>query len=278
MDFFILGNPRSGTTMLRLMLNSHSLIGVPPESGFIQWWYSKYLCWSVSDTNNRRTLDAFLHDILSSTKIENWKLSKKELIEYILLNQPKFYSELIDCIYKFYTRNKCLIGDKNNYYIHHLDILSTIFPRAKFIHIIRDGRDIANSYRNINKLDQNLKYLPKFSSNIKDIANEWRDNLDKIEKHISKHQSISIRYEDLISDSIQTLTKICQFLDVRFENQMLEFYLHNDEPQSTLFWKGKTKGKVDENNKKNYLSGLTTQDVLIFNEIANDTLIKYNYV
>ena len=277
MDFFILGNPRSGTTLLRLILNNHSLIGVPPESGFLQWWHKKYYKWSENDTKDDNKINLLLDDILSSKKIEDWKLNRPNLKNFILSKKPKDYSEIITAIYKFYTNNKLIIGDKNNYYIHHLEELNLIFPNAKYIHLIRDGRDVACSYKNINKLNPNLKYIPKVSSNIIDIANEWNNNIITIEKFIQNYNSITIRYEDLISTPIETLKQVCTFLEVKYEDKMLSYYQNNDEPSSTLQWKEKTKESIDEKNKKKYLSLLSYEEIKKFNEIANVTLEKFNY-
>lgn len=277
MDFFILGNPRSGTTLLRLILNNHSLIGVPPESGFLQWWYKKYSNWSEKDTKDDNKINLFLDDILSSKKIEDWKLNKPNLKNFILSEKPKNYPEIITTIYKFYTNNKLIIGDKNNYYINHLEDLSLIFPNAKYIHLVRDGRDVACSYKNINKLNPNLKYIPKVSSNIVDIANEWNNNIITIEKFIQNYKSITIRYEDLISTPIETLKQVCTFLEVKYEDEMLNYYRNNDEPASTLHWKGKTKETIDEKNKKKYLSLLSNEELNKFSDIAHVTLKKFNY-
>lgn len=277
MDFFILGNPRSGTTLLRLILNNHSLIGVPPESGFLQWWYKKYSNWSEKDTKDDNKINLFLDDILSSKKIEDWKLNKPNLKNFILSEKPKNYPEIITTIYKFYTNNKLIIGDKNNYYINHLEDLSLIFPNAKYIHLVRDGRDVACSYKNINNLNPNLKYIPKVSSNIVDIANEWNNNIITIEKFIQNYKSITIRYEDLISTPIKTLKQVCTFLEVKYEDEMLNYYRNNDEPASTLHWKGKTKETIDEKNKKKYLSLLSNEELNKFSDIAHVTLKKFNY-
>lgn len=277
MDFFILGNPRSGTTLLRLILNNHSLIGVPPESGFLQWWYEKYSNWSEKDTKDDNKINLFLDDILSSKKIEDWKLKRPDLKNFILSEKPKNYPEIITTIYKFYTNNKLIIGDKNNYYINHLEELSLIFPNAKYIHLVRDGRDVACSYKNINKLNPNLKYIPKVSSNIVDIANEWNNNIITIENFMQKFNSITIRYEDLISTPVETLNKVCTFLEVKYEEEMLNYYQNNDEPTSTLHWKGKTKETIDEKNKKKYLSLLSNEELNKFNGIAHVTLKKFNY-
>ncbi len=279
MDFFILGNPRSGTTLLRLMLNSHPEIGVPPESGFLQWWHKKYNLWSVAATQNEERLTSFIEDILSSKKIEDWKLNKEELKFFIISENPKKYIEIINCIYKFYTKNKPIIGDKNNYYIHHLSELKVISPQSKYIHLIRDGRDVACSYINIKTLDPNLKYIPKVSSNIAEIAREWDDNVSKIETFIAQENSITVKYEDLISSPENVLIKICEFLGVKFNVSMLNYHQNNnnDEPTSTLHWKKKTLEAIDSNNKQKFLGLLSTHEIDTFNAIALITLKKYNY-
>ena len=277
MDFFILGNPRSGTTLLRLILNNHPLIGVPPESGFLQWWYKKYYNWSVDDSKNETKVNLFLDDILSSKKIEDWHLNRHNLKNFIISENPKNYPEIITAIYEFYTNNKSIIGDKNNYYINHLEELNLIFPNVKYIHLVRDGRDVACSYKNINKLNPNLKYIPKVSSDIVAIANEWNNNIITIENFIRNHNSITIRYEDLISKPVEILKKICNFLDVEYEEGMLNYHQNNDEPISTLHWKGKTKETIDKKNKKKYLSLLSAEEINEFNKIAYNTLKKFEY-
>jgi len=59
---FILGNPRSGTSLLRLMLNANTHIVSPPESGFLHWWYKKYNAWSTAD-NSKENIAAFVKDL-----------------------------------------------------------------------------------------------------------------------------------------------------------------------------------------------------------------------
>ncbi|MEX0813216.1 MAG: sulfotransferase [Chitinophagales bacterium] len=279
MDFFILGNPRSGTTLLRLMLNSHSLIGVPPESGFLQWWHEKYRDWNISDSENIEKLDVFLDDVLSSKKIEYWEMDRQLLKEYILKNAPGSYIEIIDCIYKFYCKNKLIIGDKNNYYIHHLDEIQKIAPRAKYIHIVRDGRDVACSYMKIKELDQSLKYIPNVSFEISEIAKEWNENLTKIENFVMHNDSLTIRYEDLISKPKMILSKVCDFLEVNFEKKMLSYNqkAFNDEPVSNMKWKKKTFENLDSTNKGKYLTILSENEIQTFNKIAIENLKRFDY-
>lgn len=277
MNFFILGNPRSGTSLLRLILNTHSLIGVPPESGFLHWWYEKYKNWSAADSINQLKVLEFVKDLLSSKKIEGWNLDEHQLILFINQNQPKNYLELITSIYKLYTQ-KPIVGDKNNYYIKHLDEIEIIAQNPKYIHLIRDGRDVACSYLKIKELDQSsFVYLPSVSYDINDIAIEWNNNISQIEDFILDKDSISIKYEDLINFPQDTICKICRFLNVNFEENMLNYYLNNDEPLITSAWKQKTFESIDSTNKGKYKSILSKNELEKFNRIASKNLLKFKY-
>ena len=119
---FILGNPRSGTSLFRIILQQHPEIVAPPECGFSQWWLEKYHDWKEVDNNSNR-LSEFLTDLLGSKKIETWELSKEKIEGIILNEQPSNYSDLVACIYfsyeDSYTGIKNIV-DKNNYYINHI--------------------------------------------------------------------------------------------------------------------------------------------------------------
>src|SRR5690606_17674480 len=100
---FILGNPRSGTSLFRLMMNSHRRVGAPPECGFLHWWYGKYGGWSVADGRNPEKVDKFIADLLTSKKIESWELVASELRRYLLNIQPANYGALTAACYQHWA-------------------------------------------------------------------------------------------------------------------------------------------------------------------------------
>ena len=95
---FILGNPRSGTSLLRLMLHSHSQICIPPESHFFLWLEEKYKDWNIE------LLDVFVDELFQSTKFETWGMDKHSLALHLANPCPNSYSEVIAIIYKYYCR------------------------------------------------------------------------------------------------------------------------------------------------------------------------------
>src|SRR5690606_23427220 len=102
--FFIIANPRSGSSLLRIICESHSQLSVSPESGFMEWWYEKYQTWQIIDSLNIGRVAAFVADLFSSRKFETWNMDAEELMEIIQVELPKNYAELIALIYISFGR------------------------------------------------------------------------------------------------------------------------------------------------------------------------------
>lgn len=281
--FFIIGNPRSGTTLFRLMLNKHSSISVPPEAGFLIWLYEKY-----SNITNNTDYTNFINDLKETKKIESWNINYNELNDFLQNSEISSYTELIDKVYEFYTlhvinKQVKLYGDKNNYYLNHIDLLATMYPNAKFIHIIRDGRSIAVSYKELMQKDMKSKYSPNLPTKIKDIATEWTTNISTIEKSFEKLATdniLTIRYEDLVLTPEITLIKVCTFLDIEFEEQMLEYYKTQEreglEPKEYMEWKSKNLKPIISSEAYK-LDKLSDDEKDEFNSLAQEILTRYDY-
>ncbi|MDO6776601.1 sulfotransferase [Shewanella sp. 3_MG-2023] len=278
-QFFVLGNPRSGTSMFRLMLNSHPEIVVPPECGFAHWLSDKYM---AQDFDQEEIYEVFSEDVFNSKKFETWHLEQKDILEVLLENKPTSYECAIQCVYLAYAKIKsngkdpAVLGDKNNYFIDHILELKAIFPKAKFILLIRDGRDVACSYLQIEKDDISSIYKPSLSQSIEDIACEWVLNNEKVLREVGSELFIT-RYEDLLSVPEETLSKVCEYLNLSFDQHMLSFYKKNDEPKEFLQWKSKTLEKIDKDNVAKYKKILEPKEIENFNEIAIDMLKKFKY-
>jgi len=262
---FVIGNPRSGTSLLRIILNSHKNMVVPPECGFIQWWYDKYKNWPQSFH-----LAQFVEDLKSSKKIETWDLDFDKLYSFLKDCQPKTYAELTFSVIKFYGIHKIdkkdlkVLGDKNNYYINHLKTLKQISIKSKFILIYRDPKDIYCSYKNVNKLITASKFKPNVSNTVDSFINEWTFNQNQIFSFFSNLKSNNffvISYEDLVVDTHNQLLKICNFLNLEFDSQMLSYYKNNDEPVDLLDWKKKTLTPPDQSSIGRYTNELSLIEI-----------------
>ncbi|MEG6512199.1 sulfotransferase [Desulforamulus ruminis] len=275
--FFIIGNPRSGTSLLRLMLNNHPLISVPPECGFAVWLYEKY---KEKRFDDKEVVKEFIEDVIKARKFETWGLSKECVEKYILSREYVLYEEIALAIYLIYAqkkgKNPTLIGDKNNFYIKHLASIKEIFNNPKLIFIVRDGRDVATSYRELFYKKIASIYAPKLPYSIEEIANEWVNNNKYIIEESCEY-SLLITYEELVMGPRETLEKVCNFLNVDYHEAMLRYYINNDEPTEYLQWKSKTLEKPDCNNIGKFKYLLTDDEVNLFESIAGQSLHSFGY-
>lgn len=279
---FILGNPRSGTSLFRLMLNAHSEIIAPPECGFLQWWFKKYNGWDSKASEAK--VEEFISDLKTSKKIETWNLDYDSLKEDILEDKPKNYADLTTLVYLSYAKHKGknikTIVDKNNYYVYHLALTKKIWKKAKFIFMIRDGRDVACSYKALRSLDSKSPYKPHLPYQILEIAKEWNwinSEVMQFLNNLPKEEFIIIRYEDLILVAERELMKICAFIGIKYQAEMLLYFQENQEPLSTLDWKRKTLEKPDQNNIGKYKQLLNEEEVKVFNNVNKELLLKFGY-
>ena len=283
--FFILSNPRSGSSLLRIICDSNQNLCVPPECGFLEWWYDKYRDWNSNDINNGERINSFCEDLASSKKFETWGFDMLKLKSNILENKPTTYAQLVGLVYVTYAeiKNKSNVkwGDKNNYYITKLSLLYKLYPNAKYIHLIRDGRDVATSYMELKNIKSDSKYFPQLPTEINEIATEWLLNNNIIYTHCSaldKDQYLLLKYEDVLRDTENVCKKVCDFLGVEYDSNMLVYYLGaSKEPKATIDWKVKTSQKPDTLNINKYEKLLSHQQINAFNNIAGSMLDKYGY-
>lgn len=282
---FIIGNPRSGTTLLRLMLTNHKSIVIPPECGFAIWFYAKYKSLVFSKT----VVDEFVRDISTAKKIETWNLDYQQLSDYIIKSNAASYSQAVSAVYEFYGhslgRTFRRWGDKNNFYLNHIETLHIMYPLAQFVHIVRDGRDIACSYKALRRSSMGSKYAPDLPIGINEIAHEWTKNIQEIRHSFGKlppERVFEVRYEDLVSQHRQELHRICQFLDEPYDPDMESYFIKNriehQEPVEFLQWKAKTIEKPTNSEVGKYKRELKPEEIVEFERISGSILKLYNYI
>ncbi len=280
---FIIGNPRSGTTLLRLMLTCHRDIVVPPSCGFAVWWYGKYKDWPEDVT-----LDEFMADLMSSRKIETWNIDEGKLLRFLRRRSPDSYAALVSAVYEW-----CCIslgypfarwGSKDNFHVEHVGTLRALFPHARFVHIVRDGRDVACSYRELNARNINTRWAPDLPNGIEEIAAEWRRNLDSVEWAFDTarwRNACEVRFDALILDTETTLWNLCALLGEEYDPSMLDYHAINREeellPRKMLCWEEKTLLPPQPSVVGRYKRDLSAEDVAAFEAVAGETLRHYGY-
>jgi hypothetical protein len=222
--FFIIGRPRSGTTLLRSMLDAHPNVKVPPEYPVILDLYNKYgklKSWTSGD------IEAFIADFKATQPKEYWsygflRIDEEALRKSIEAMMPDISFEgLIKAFYyhyqSFYEHGEIkLLGDKNPIYASFMPRLLKIFPNAKFIYLTRDYRD---NYLSITKFEFEAPNIVLQTYRWKYVTRLFfsltRNNPGRL---------IHVRYEDLATDPTEALDRICRFLSIGYDSNMLKFH------------------------------------------------------
>jgi hypothetical protein len=208
----IVGAPRSGTTLLRLMLDAHPELAIPPETGFL----------SAGESLKKVDPENFLEWIISHPSAapawNDFHISVSEFHEQLLKIRPFTLQSALRLFYKMYAARfgKPRWGDKTPMYCRHMLEIQDLLPEVYFIHIIRDGRDVAVSLRN-------QWFSPGFD--IETQAQFWQENVETA--HQQRTQCLhylEVRFEDLIQDTEAVLRTICSYLSLDFHSNMPRYY------------------------------------------------------
>lgn len=283
---FILGNPRSGTTLLRLMLTCHRDIVIPPECGFAVWLYDKYRDWSPSRADT--LIAPFVDDVAAAKKFDTWGVDRRELADFLAAERPGSYAEAASLVYEHYGRSRgrsfSRWGDKNNFHVDYVATLDALFPRAFFVHIVRDGRNVACSYKQLHTAALESRYAPRLPWEIEDIAGEWMAHNDKIAAGLAKlapERSRRIRFEDLVVDTENQLRALCEALGEEFDPAMLDYHRTNArqelEPAELMAWKKKTLQPPIRSEVDRFRRELDADEIAAFEKAAGGVLKRYGY-
>jgi hypothetical protein len=207
--FFVGGAMKSGTTWLQLLLDAHPDVSCNGEAHFIE-----YLAPSLN-----QALDHHWNYVA-----EKNRMIFHELGGYPSLTEEDFLYLLTSCIALFLmrqnTRKKAsAIGERSPKNILHMDLLQGLFPTAKFIQIVRDGRDCAVSawFHNLRVTPEwTVKNLGSLDQYAMRYAAIWAGQLAEAQKFAERHRDrfLQVRYEDLIGDSEDALGNAFGFLGV----------------------------------------------------------------
>ncbi|HOP46455.1 MAG TPA: sulfotransferase [Desulfobacteraceae bacterium] len=204
---FIIGCPRSGTTLLRLMLDSHPNISCGPETSFL--------------------IDMKPIVVHHWPHIKLYGFSK----EYWHQKIAEFFSSFqIEYAQK---RGKKRWAEKTPHYTPHLKFILDLFPDSQLVHIIRDGRDVVASHRNRYGYVQALKSIIR-----------WREYVTighKFGQRASKGQYFELRYEDLVNNTEATLRNLLGFLNEPWDESVLKYMdaSHDIQPRYFEFTKNR---------------------------------------
>ena len=216
--FFIVGFQRSGTTMLRMMLNAHPDVAIPHNSG--ELWPSYW----KKDDGGARDAERLTQDLLADARIRAWKV-QLDPEDLLADSRPVTLADVMRRFHEAYAvaQGKRAWGDKNTGSLVELDRLNRMFPDCRIIHLVRDGRDCALSHGS-------AEYVYGYE-NVLRTATEWREQVTlchKMGAMLPQNRFLEVRYEDLLGDPEGWLRRISGFLGIEYSERMLSYHADVD--------------------------------------------------
>jgi hypothetical protein len=212
---FIVGVPRSGTTMLRLMLDAHPLLAIPPETYFVT---------NLIEAAGEGADAGELADVLvGHRRWPDLALDADELRRrYEALPRPSA-GDAIRTVFAMYAarQGKSRWGDKTPAYLTNIAEIGAALPEARFVHIIRDGRDVALSILRMPERDRPMRNPRDAGA----VATRWSRRIARArEQAEGLPHYLELRYEELVTKPEPVLRRVCEFAELEFAEAMLDYH------------------------------------------------------
>jgi hypothetical protein len=252
---FLCGFPSSGTDLVKNIVNAHTDVFISGEFPFLPSLANKYGAVVPEKSVDELICDLRKIDVYHSFENPNTNLSKSSR-EYIL---SEIYSVML---HKKQFKWK---GNKTPQNTENIDNIRLLFPKAKFILIIRDVRDICLSWEKKWGKDKIL------------CAHKWASRMQKgVEKltELGKEFFLIVKFEDFLDNLESEVHKICDFLDIEYQERMLEFdkYIVNNIEGKINYGKN-----IISNNKEKWRTSFSNKEIKRIEEIAFDDLKMFGY-
>ena len=275
---FIVGVGRSGTTLLRLMVDANPDIAIPAEA---HWLMSTIKLLSSQDFD----ADRVLRHLHGQPTWHDMHIADDCVLE--ILGDHRSPGQTIRCIYKCYANRHGATrgGDKTPLHGLWMPSIAKVLPEAHFIHIIRDGRDVAVSYRG-------MRFGP--GSDAATAAEFWKSRVETMRRQgeVMPHY-MEVRYESLVEEPETILRQIGSFIDLPFHPRQIEAHRYaaerlseiTDATRNDRTLTASQRREVHYNTDKQpdktrigrWKDAMTAEEVQAFEAVAGDLLSSLGY-
>jgi hypothetical protein len=270
---FIIGTERSGTNLVRLILNSHPDIAIPHPPHILKNFFKLEPFYSdLSCDANFRLL---IKDVVKMVQLHPYpwgiKIDKEKIFRQA---RERNLINVFFAIYDQYLEStgKKRWGCKSTFMINHVELVRRYFPSAQFIYMVRDGRDVAVSAKGAIFNHYCVYYTAQLWKKEQQIGIYWHNKLPKNEIFL-------LRYEELLSNPETTVRSLCAFLNEPYLEGMLSFFNTEEAKKSSSLsaaWKNTSKPIIKDNFEK-FKTGLTEKEIDLFEAIAGQELDYFSY-
>ena len=274
---FLVGCPRSGTTMLKRMVNAHPLVAITRETHWIPRFYEKQRGVTAEGNITPRLVDK----LFEHHRFEQMKF-KREKLQSLLDRNPEInYSKLVSQIFDHYgeRKNKPIVGDKTPNYVRKIPVLHKLWPSARFVHLIRDGREVWLSIKNWRMAEKSAGQFSTWQSDPLVTTALWWKALvgmgrrDGAKLDESLYQEV--QYQNLVIHPEQSCKQLSNFLNLPYADSMDRYYegrtQFDNQLSTNAAWLPPTPGR------RNWQKEMTGEEIERFEAAAGDLLEEIGF-
>ena len=273
---FIVGCDRSGTTLLRIMLNQSPILHVPNESGFLTKFRNQQGVYGDFTQPYQRWF--FIRDLQTNKatsktfSFQIFKLTLEEAEAALAEAAPTDYIGAASALFRAsaHKHGKQQWGDKTPRHVLHIPWLAEAFPQAKFVQVIRDGRDVAISLLKAGWVSSFLQ-----------AAHHWQERVEAgrtAGSALGQDRYYELRYEQLVMHPEETLKALCSWLGLEYIPQMERYYENAADYIITNWHLHEMVTKpVDSSRAHAWKQKLSRGEIADFESVAGDLLRKLGY-
>ena len=273
---FIVGSPRSGTTLVQSIVSASRDLAIAPENDFLMRFLGEF---SRRDVSDPATLDAFVSSLFALKATTYWKVERDALLDDLRRAAPASYPELVRRTYEHFARHQgaCRWGAKVPYFALHLDVLAAMFPDVRVIHVVRDGRDVLASMR-----ERARHGATHFPVDARFAALRWKQMVlagSRGARQLGARQYLELRYEDLITDPDAGVGQLERFIgctipgaaEAHYRHAIENAVVHSDQIERYL------RPGITTASMARWQHDLGERDIQWFEAIAADMLRAKGY-
>ncbi|HLF35393.1 MAG TPA: sulfotransferase [Cyclobacteriaceae bacterium] len=270
----IIGIQRSGSNLLRLILNQLEGVFAPHPPHILKTFYP--LLPYYGDITNEKSFRILADDICRFVRENPVPWKDAELNPDILIGACR-RKDLLEIFIRIYEINAIRKGAKYWFCksmdnVHYINKFEEYGFKPFYIHLVRDGRDVALSFQKAVVGEKHIYHLAKKWKESQDLS-------DNFIKYYSPQRAIRIKYEDLLLSPEKEIRKICDLIGLKYSNKILNFYLSEDSlmtASSGDLWQNLTHPLISNNFNK-FIKEMPKEELEIFESVAGDTLERFGY-
>jgi hypothetical protein len=269
---FIVGCARSGTTLVHRIVDAHPEIAITPEMHWITRQFK---------ARNGLVASELVSELAGHKRFAQFEIPQEQFEGLLASGEAVPYQTFLNRLFGLYgkIKNKPLVGNKTSGHVRRIATLHALWPEAKFVHIIRDGRDVCLSILNWKKGERTAgRYASWEEDPVSTTALWWERKVRKGREDgaaLGPGLYHEMHYEELVEDPERECKRLCEFLGVPYDDAMIRF--HEGRERVELGRGAKSAWLRVTSGLRDWRTEMCTGDVERFEAAAGDLLEELGY-